>query len=190
LMAMEPRARGKYEGGYKTYYALATSLYPQGDEAYAAIAANLFYGGTWFMLPSPACRHLYMVLACLDPIGDEDAYLARIEEDIAGGWDRFADHLDEDIGEDEAGADAIRAMLLAKRRASEPLSLCELEQYAGLRRSTVIEALQALTVPMFGKREINGTPYPPIPLIVKGPVFPRSPTRDVPDPRAEALYST
>jgi hypothetical protein len=188
LMVMEPRARGKYEGGYKTYYALATSLYPQGDEAYAEIKADLFYGGTWFMLPSPACRHLYMVLACLDPIGDEDAYLARIEEAIEGDWDQFADHLDADIEDDEARVDAIRAMLLAQRRASAPRSLRELEQYAGLRRSTVIKALQALTVPIFGQSEINGKQYPHIPLIAKGSVSPRTPTWYVPDRRAWRWY--
>lgn len=184
LMVMERRPRRKYEGGYKTYYALTTFLYPQGDEAYAEIPANVFYGGTWFMLPSPACRHLYIVLACLDPIGDEDAYLTRIEDAIEGEWDQFAECLDEDVEDDEARASAIRAKLLAKRRASGTLSLSELQQYTGLQRSTVIEALHTLTVPMFGGREINGTQYPPIPLIMRGPVSPRTPTWYVPDRRA------
>ena len=125
-----------------------------------------------------------MSAATLDPIGDEDAYLARIEDAVEGEWDQLAECLDEDVEDDEARASAIRAKLLAKRRASGILSLRELQQYTGLQRSTVIAALHALTVPMFGGRESNGTQYPPIPLIMKGPVSPRTPTWYVPDRRA------
>lgn len=188
LLDVERRPRAKYEGGYKTYYRLAASLYPHGDEPYASIPAHLFYGGTWFLLPSSACRHLYVVLACLDPIGDEEAYLARIAEDIEDEWDRFADDLEDDIEDDEAREVAIKAMVLAKRRASASASIRELESSSGLQRRTVIDALQALTVPLFGDRVVNGVHEPTIPLIAKGKVPPKTPTWYAPDRRAQTWF--
>jgi hypothetical protein len=167
---------------------LAASLYPHGQEPYATIQANLFYGGTWFLLPSPACRHLYVVLACVDPIGDEAAYLTRIAEDIEDDWDKFAEDLEDEVEDDDTRAAAIKALLLAKRRASEPTSLRELARLSGLQRRTVIDALQALTVPMFGNRVVNGVHEPPIALIAKGAVPPHTPTWYVPDRRAQTWY--
>jgi hypothetical protein len=157
LIELERRPRTKYEGGYKTYYRLATILYPQDSEPYATIPTSLFYGGAWFILPSPACRHLYVVLACLDPIGDEAAYLERIVTDIGDEWSSLADKLDidiEDFEDDEELKATVQAALLAQRRQSAVLSLSEMESYSGLQRSTVIEALQALTTPMFNKYTI------------------------------------
>lgn len=52
LMDVERRPRAKYEGGYKTYYRLATILYPQDHEPYATIPASLFYGGTCASFPA------------------------------------------------------------------------------------------------------------------------------------------
>ena len=72
-------------GGHKTYYRLAAALYPQGDESYAALPGNLFYGGTWALLPSAAVRHLYTVISGLDPIRDEEAYVERITWDLGNG---------------------------------------------------------------------------------------------------------
>jgi hypothetical protein len=51
-----------------------------------------------------------------------------------------------------------------------------MESYAGLQRSTVIEALQVLTTPIFDDCTI--------PLIGKGEVLPRTPTWYAPDRRA------
>jgi hypothetical protein len=180
LLEIDKRPRAKYEGGYKTYYRLATALYPQGDERYAQIPGSLFYGGAWFMLPSPACRHLYVVIACLDPIADERAYLERIAEKTAGGWGIFADDEDEAIEDDEKREVVIKAKILAKRRTSEPQSLSDLGRHSGLQRSTVVKALQVLTTPIFGGREI--------PLILKGEAAPRTPTWYAPDRRAWDWY--
>jgi hypothetical protein len=58
IMQVKKQRRAKYEGGYKTLYRLNISLYPKGDEPYAKFPAALFYGGTWFMLPSAASRHM------------------------------------------------------------------------------------------------------------------------------------
>jgi hypothetical protein len=181
LLEIDKRPRAKYEGGYKTYYRLTTSLYPQGDERYAQIPGSLFSGGSWFMLPSPACRHLYVVIACLDPIADERAYLEHIAEKTDEGWGLFADDEDEAIEDDEKREVVIKAKILAKRRASEPQSLSDLGRHSGLQRSTVVKALQVLTTPIFGGREIDGVQYPPIPLILKGEAPPRIPTWYAPD---------
>jgi hypothetical protein len=141
LAEMKRWPRAKHEGGYKMYYRLATSLYPQDNEPYAKIPAHLFYGGTWFLLPSPAYRHMYVVLICLAPITDEDA---------------------------------------------ASLSARDLEQYSGLRRSTVVEALQALTVPMFGKNvdENTGRKLLDISLVIRREARPKKPTWYIPDQRA------
>jgi hypothetical protein len=139
LADTERRSRGQHEGGYMTFYRLAASLYPRRDEPYADIPAHLFYGGTWFLLPSPACRHLYVVLACL-----------------------------------------------AKGRAAEPVSMKALARYSGLRRSTVVEAVQALTVPILGKKvdQSTGRKILDIALVVKGEAPPKKPTSYAPDPQA------
>jgi hypothetical protein len=179
LIELERRPRTKYEGGYKTYYRLATTLYPQDNEPYATIPASLFYGGAWFILPSPACRHLYVVLACLDPIGDETGYLERIATDIGDDWSTLADQLNidtDDFEDDEELEAMVKATLLARRRQSAVLSLSEMESYSGLQRSTVIEALRVLTTPLFD----NWT----IPLIAKGEILTRTPTWYAPDRRA------
>jgi hypothetical protein len=157
LMQMERCPRAKYEGGYKTYYHLTASLYPQDDEPYATIPARLFYGGTWFFLPSPACRHLYMVLACLDPIGDEEAYLERIADDIGDEWDRVSDEEDEALEDEEERKPAVQAKILAERRESAPLSVSEMVRDAGLQRSTVIEARQVLITGIFNWLQVLGT---------------------------------
>jgi hypothetical protein len=183
LLELEPRPRAKYEGGYKTYYRLATVLYPQGDEPYATIPASLFYGGMWFILPSPACRHLYVVLACLDPIGDEAAYLERIATDISNEWSVLADRLEidsEDFEDDEVLEATVKATLLAQRRQSAVVSLTEMEGYSGLQRSTVTEALQVLTTGIFDNRTIS--------LMTKGQAPPRTPTWYAPDRRAWAWH--
>ena len=91
-----------------------------------------------------------MVIAGLDPIGDEAAYLARIAEDFGGDWDRRADDYDWAIADPAARAAAIQAKILAAQRARHPLSIRDLVEYSGLRRSAVVEALHGLLVPIFG----------------------------------------
>jgi hypothetical protein len=188
LLEIDKRPRAKHEGGYKTYYRLATSLYPQGDERYAQIPGMLFYGGPWGMLPSPACRHVYVMIACLDPIADEHAYLVRIAVETNDNWDDLRDDEDEAIEDDDKREAAIKAKILAKRRASEPQSISDLVQLSGLQRSTVVTALRVLTTPIFGGKEINGVQHPPISLLLKGEASPRTPTWYAPDRRAWVWY--
>jgi hypothetical protein len=161
-------------------------LYPQGDEPYAVVPGNLFYGGAWALLLSAAFRHLYIVIACLDPIGDEGAYLARIAEDLGGDWDRRADDDDRTITDPAARAIAIQAKIIAAQRTRHPLSIRELVEYSGLQRSTVVEALRGLLVPMFGNYvdPQTGQCHPPIALLKQGEVQPRRPTWYAADRRA------
>jgi hypothetical protein len=186
LAEVERRARPQPEGGYSSYYRLAACFYPQGDEPYAMLPARLFYGGTWFLLPSPAYRHLYIVLACLDPIGDEAGYLSRLAHAIDGDWNRVGDDQDRRIENPEKREAVIQAKALAKQRGAEPLSANDLVRYSGLGRSTVVEALDALTVPLFGKTidASTGRKVLDIALVAKGEARPKKPTWFAPDRRA------
>jgi hypothetical protein len=190
IAEVERRPRPQSEGGYRTYYRLATFLHPQGNEPYAKIPARLFYGGTWSLLPSPAYRHLYIVIVCLDPIGDEAAYLSRLAQAIDEDWDRIGDDQDRKIQTPEKRKAVIQAKALARQRAAAPLSTNDLARYSGLRRSTVVEALQALTVPLFGKTidERTGRKLLDISLIAKGEALPKKPTWYAPDRQAWGAF--
>lgn len=205
LLQMRRVPRAKYEGGYKTYFRLSTKLYPvEDEEPYAEIRGNLIYGGTWSLLPTAAARHLYVVLACLDPIGDEAAFLAKIEEDLGtvqwedldfaeDVWETVVAQVPRDLQENHIHAvwiDAIKREMLSRRRLSNPVSLTELQQLSGLTRGTVIEALQVLTKPIFGNRRDSNTGAwtPPISLVAKGKADPRRPTWYAPDRRAWTWY--
>ena len=196
LMEVQRRPRARHDGGYKTFYRLAENLYPRGDEPYAALTGNLLYGGTWSMLPSPSCRHLYVVIARLDPISDENAYLTKIQEDHPSGlpiWD-----YEEGLEEEHAGwweyapseRDALaRQAFLATVRERQPLSITDLQRHSGLSRSTVIAALQALVTPIFGDRATDQGKIPPIALIAQGRrPGPRKPTWFAPDRRASGWF--
>jgi hypothetical protein len=52
-LELERRARSRH-GGYKTFFRLATTLYPQADEPYAVMPGSLLYNGTW-TLPIFTC---------------------------------------------------------------------------------------------------------------------------------------
>jgi hypothetical protein len=190
LMELDRRPRERHQGGVMTYYRLATSLYPEADEPYALMPGTLIYGGVWAMLPSPAFRHLYLVIACLDAIGDEAAYLARIGEDLDGDWDRRADDEDWAIDDPAARAAAIQEKLLAAQRARHPLSMRDLVGYSGLQRSTVIDTLRGLFVPMFGNQvdERTGRRDPPVALLKRGEPQPQRPTWYAVDRRAWRWY--
>ena len=99
-------------GAIKLFFDLAATLYPQGDKPYTAVRGNLFYGGTWTVLPSAAYRQLYIVIACLDRIGDDDDWA---------------------ISEPAARAVAIQMKLLAEQRERHSLSMRDLVEYARLR---------------------------------------------------------
>lgn len=178
LMETTPRPRAGHEGGYATYYRLATTLYPKADQPYAVFPGNLLYGGTWAMLPSPAYRQLYLVILGLDSVRDEQAYLERIGEDFDGDWNQMADDDDRLIADPDVRTAAIQRKLLAEQRARHPLSIRDLVKYSGLQRSTVVDALAGLAVPMFGDGvdPRTGRGYPLISLIRRGNLHQGQPT--------------
>ena len=184
LLQYELRPRPEqYAGGKLGYFRLSAALYPAGGEPYTELDSRLFFGGIWAMLPRPAYRHLYVVLAALDPIRDEDAYLSKIESEA--GEDSWVNLLPEDDLDDlpedeEEWSEAAKRMILAKRRSSEPKSLTELVNASGLSRATVIDALQGLSEPIFGDVET------PTALIQKGERTDGTPTWYAPDRRVIA----
>jgi hypothetical protein len=206
LLQIRRVPRAKYEGGYKTFYRLAAELYPrpEGEDPYAEIPGNLIYGGVWSLLPTAAARHMFSVLACLDQIGDETAYLAKIEEDFGAVqweeldfapevWETLSAQAPRDLPEQHfytAWTAAIKREMLSRRRMASPVSLTELQHLTGLTRGTVIEALQVLTKPIFGnvRDATTGHWTPPIALVAKGRASPRRPTWYVPDRRAWTWY--
>lgn len=186
--------------GFRTKFRLSTRIYPQAGEEKVTLRATLIYGGTWSLLPTSGCRHLYVVVACLDPVRDPDVYLsvamsklmARLRKKPA----RYtAEHLANDAGLRKAEGDRI----LARRRAKAPRSLAELASYSGMQRSTVAEALRVLLLPAPGRvGGWRGVPRvsvrkrkrmertEPLPVLVrKGKTEARRPTWYAPDPAAQ-----
>jgi hypothetical protein len=140
------------------------------------------------MLPSAAGPHLYVVIACLDPVRNEDAYLDKLKEAGNGDLNWLGDEQDNEIEDDKEREAAIEAKVLAKRRSSEPQSISDLERFSGLQRSTVVEALQVLTTSIFGRTKMSGEIWPNIPLIVKAKAPPRTQTWYAPNRRARSWY--
>lgn len=137
-------SRGRYEGGQKVLYRLnANMLFPPSADAVAAgsetspfaqISGNLLYGGAWAMLPTSASRHLYVVLACMDGVLDEEGWLS------AGG----------DPDDDQRA----RACRLERRRRAFPISGADLERLSGLSHGTVVEALSILLAGLFDNHKL------------------------------------
>jgi hypothetical protein len=133
-------------GDERQQYRLRTALYGRGGagDPYAVVPAHLFYGGTWFMIPTHAARHLYVTLACLDPLPNEDEALKQKHQGEAHESDE---------------------QYLDRRRARERYSLEDLADLSGLDRKTLREALGILTRPIFCSGD---TKRDDIPLIRSG----------------------
>ena len=171
-----------------SYRLKVEELFGAGDDS-VPFPAQVFYGGAWSILPTSASRHLYLVLTCLDPIGDEDGYLRRISPD--SDWAAHA--VDEDYrrhpefrrlyGENGYAEWllTIPQRLLGKSRAASATSLSDLSTLTGMSRRSVSEALEILTRPLFAGEP--GT-RPSLALIQKGDAPPRSPTWYAPNRRA------
>lgn len=112
-----------YGGPPRQEYRLASLLYRQGEEPFVTFTGELFYAGHWAVFPTPAMRALYLVLTCLTPIRNEEAYLKG-------------------RGLEPGDLDALDA--LWEKREQHPLSLNDLARASGMTRSTVAEALDAL----------------------------------------------
>jgi hypothetical protein len=133
-----------YGGPLRKEYRLRRSLYSDGDgKPFIQVFGNLFYGGAWYMLPTPASRQLYVTIACLDPVLNDEAMRRHLSAD---------NHPDTETA-------------ITEIRMRKPLSLSALVQASGMQRSTVEAALAVLTTPLYdvGKGKAN------IPLVGYGP---------------------
>jgi hypothetical protein len=152
--------------GRRNHFRLLRTLYPSNEEKYATIPAMLIYGGVWHLLPTMASRHLYLVLAILDPVGDEEAYLAKLSSD---GLNWTGDELAEWQDFDRTSINQLqRQRYLGEVRSSSSVSIADLTRYSGMSRNSVKGALRQLEVPMFGNQVCegeSGKSYRPVPLI-------------------------
>lgn len=135
--AREPQPKGR--GGYRTRIRVAARLFARRGEESGSIGGDVIGGGAWHVLPSPAARHLYVVIAAMDSIGDESRYLQRVLddcEDFEGNppWDEYGD----------VQPDAARGAWLDEQRARHPMTLSALCRWSGLSRRSVLTALQQL----------------------------------------------
>ena len=155
--------------GRRNHFRLSRALYPNDAEEYATIPAMLIYGGTWHMLPTAAARHLYLVLAALDPIGDEESYLEKLASD---GLNWMGDPEQEWEGFDSTSIRELqRQRFLSDSRRLHTASVADLTRGTGMTRNTVKDALRQLTVPIFGDvahRDEPGKKKRPISLVAEG----------------------
>ena len=103
-------------GRKRTYYRLAASIFAPQRARAAVIAGDLLYGGHWSMLPTNASRHLFLILAALDPVIDASQ--------LAGA-----------IGDEQ----------VETLREKHCYSWGTLQQLSGLSHSTFVEAIGVLT---------------------------------------------
>lgn len=136
-------------GAERQVYRLNLALFPVNtDEWYTEIGGTLLYGGMWSMLPTHAARHLYVVIAALDAVANETAFLSA------------SDHYGRDWDDEE------RAEILADFRYKHPLSISDLTFYAGFTSTTTTEsALKILTTPVTFR---NKTEQRTVPLVERG----------------------
>lgn len=120
-------------GGRKTFFRLNRKLFAGVGEEYAAIPGALIYSGTWMILPTPASRHLYLLLAMLDPIYSEQSLREFYES---------ADGL-EDTNK--------QIRKIREIREAHAVSWSTLMRLSGLSRGALREALSVLLTPLFEK---------------------------------------
>lgn len=121
----------KNQGGRpRTDYRLSRELYSTAGAEWSPIAREYFYRGLWHVLPDHSVRHLYITLAALDPVRDEASFGERLVES--------AEY------QELEPADAVE-----EYRRKHPLSLSDLAEASGMRRSTVDRALPILLQPIF-----------------------------------------
>jgi hypothetical protein len=144
----EPQPGGR--GGYRTQVRLHARLYARKGEESGRIHGMLVGGGTWAMLPTPAARHLYVIIAAMDAIGDEAAYCNAILEDCDTGNAPWLELWEETEGDE----DEMRRRWLDRERARWPMSISQLERWSGTSRRGVINTIPLLLAPVFDRRTL------------------------------------
>ena len=147
-------------GAYKTQYRLFTeAFYPtdteggKAKEPFVKIFSNLLYGGVWKFLPTCAARHLYLTIACLNPIRDLRSFRRAVSQksEMTLSQERMSE-------------------IVRTYREKHPLSLTDLQSHTGLTRPTVIHALKILRTSLGCG---NGDAWP---FVRRGKLRPGKPT--------------
>lgn len=123
-------------GGHQVWFSLSEKLFPGDGEAFRVIPGDMIYSGTWGVLPTSASRHVYLTLAVLDPVRDEERLKAAFDDQHG-------------IDEPEEQYQKIERM-----REASAVSQSELRRLTGMSRSTLEEALSILITPLFKSRSI------------------------------------
>ena len=196
LLEYETRKRDAREGGFKIYYRLRGDLTGSGGtkgSGFARISGGIFYNGAWSLLPCASARQLYVVIAAMDAVKDEDSYVAaasggRHEIQPYSGEHRSefyyqadeeqyraerahariigAGQMCERFDRDNENGIAIARAILTVRREQDAISMSELARLCGFPRSTAIRAIRYLTTPLFGGSQDGGKVYyAPVPLV-------------------------
>lgn len=152
-----------------TKYQLSARVWAREGEPYATFPAILVYGGMWSLLPTPASRQLYLAMLALDPVLDEESWIATAcgfagdgAAELAAtlrreGYGALASHpgsaaveRPERIAGDPEAAYRYAQRLLADRRSGEPVSWNRLRTVCGIgSNSTIKTALAVLTTPIY-----------------------------------------
>jgi hypothetical protein len=177
------RHRNPEMKGYRLYYRLSTKLFKTLEEEGRRIPARLFYGGTWSMIPTAAARHLYVVIACLDPVHNEDEMFRKAMEVRIGAARRgLGRHSVEELRSSTRLQARIRREVVTKAHQGTSLTISQLAEYAGMQRSTTAAALKVLLRPMPGSvlhtrawNEFDAGQATPS-LVVRGAAKPRQAT--------------
>jgi hypothetical protein len=129
--------------GTRHFYQMHPSMYPDNGEEFAQLPAALLYGGTWSLL-STAAQHLYLVIACLDPIADEEAYIRAVDID----WDREPTQKDWRNYDDSSVGRLKQLAFLGEMRRRRIVTRATTRDLARLSRSAHRNALKELTSPL------------------------------------------
>lgn len=118
----------RHGGAHRRPFQLSAKCFPQKGHRFFKLPGVFAYGGSLAMLPRASARHLFLVIAALDPLYDEQ----ELREHMAGDYER-------DI-----------AASLKRRRHDSTSTLQKIVELSGLASSTAQEALRILMQPMFG----------------------------------------
>jgi hypothetical protein len=129
LLRMGERERmARHGGAHRRAYQLSAECFPEKGQRFFKLPGGLAYGGALAMLPRASARHLFLVIAALDPLYDEEELRA---------------HMADDAGRDVEAS-------IKRRRHESTSTLSEIVGLSGLASSTAQEALQVLMAPVFG----------------------------------------
>lgn len=122
------------DGGHsRLEYRLARRMFPEFKRSpFFSLSGALAFGGMLAMLPRSSARHLFLVIAALDPVFDEDTLGELIKSDP------------------EQRLEPVSATI-ARRRRGCPSTLTHLKRVSGMTSPTLHEAIAILSTPFVGQ---------------------------------------